>query len=204
MTMKADLSKFRAALLAVKNQTKKPEVDIVNKALRDVAFRSASYTPKVSVSTIISTLKGGSKNALLFWLATEACNKKFGVKQWKKKERTKMARAIYRRRKGGVGALRAGWIPAIQALGGSYRGAKLLAGSASKGTAKKATVGKLVGIIKNAVVTKNFEGKNEGAGTINIAIDALSKAVRFVTTDRQSYLERRKKISKVLKANSDK
>lgn len=203
MTMEVDLSKFRAALLAVKNQTKKPEADIVNRAMRDVAFRSASFTPKGSVSTIISTLKGG-KNNLLLWLATQACNNKFGIKQWKKKDRRKMAQAIYKRRKSGVGALRAGWIPAIQALGGSYKGAKLRAGSASKGTAKKATIGKLVGIIKNAVFTQNYKGEKMGAGSIKVSIDGLRKAVQFVTSDRQAYLERKKKISKVLKENSDK
>lgn len=203
MTMEVDLSKFRAALLSVKNQTKKPEVDIVNRALRDVAFRSASFTPKASVSTITSTLKGG-KNNIILWLATKACNDKFGIKKWKKKDRREMAQAIYRRRKSGVGALRAGWIPAIQALGGSYKGAELRAGSVSKGTAKKATIGKLVGLIKNNMITKNYKNEKMGAGSIKVAIDGLRKAVQFVTSDRQAYLERKKKISKVLKKNSDK
>ena len=203
MTKEVDLSKFRAALVAVKNQTKKPEADIVNRAMRDVAFRSASFTPKVSASTVNSAL-GGKNGRVLAGLAAVACNKKYGAKKWSSLQLKEMMATILKRRKSGLGALRAGWIPAIQALGGTYRGAKLTAGSASKGTAKKATINNLVGIIKNAVFTRNYKGEKKGAGSIGVSIDALGKAVRFVVNDRQSYLERKKKIADVLKANSDK
>ena len=203
MTMEVDLSKFRAALVAVKNQTKKPEADIVNRAMRDVAFRSASFTPKVSASMINSDL-GGKNGRVLAAVAAYECNKKYGVKKWITIQHKEMMRFILRRRKSGLGALRAGWIPAIQALGGTYRGAKLTAGSASKGTAKKATINNLVGVIKNSVFTSNYKGEKKGAGSIGVSIDALGKAVRFVINDRQAYLDRKKKITNVLKANSDK
>jgi hypothetical protein len=203
MTMEVDLSKFRAALLAVKNQTKKPEADIVNRAMRDVAFRSASFTPKVSASTVNSGL-GGKNGRVLAGLAVVACNKKYGAKKWSSLQLKEMMATILKRRKSGLGALRAGWIPAIQALGGSYKGAKLRAGSASQGTAKKATINNLVGVIKNAVFTSNNKGEKKGAGSIGVSIDALGKAVRFVTDDKISHLNRKKKITDVLKANSDK
>jgi len=137
-------------------------------------------------------------------LAAMACNKKFGQKKWSRVQHKEMMAKILKRRKSGIGALRAGWIPAIQALGGSYRGAKLRAGSASKGTAKKATINNLVGTIKNTVITKNYKGEEQGVGSINIAVDALGKAIRFVINDRQTYLDRKRGIVKVLKANSDK
>ena len=203
MTMQVDLSKFRAALVAVKNQTKKPEADIVNRAMRDVAFRSASFTPKATASSINSAL-GGKTGRVLAGLAAVACNKKFGVKKWSRVEHKEMMVKILKRRKSGIGALRAGWIPAIQALGGSYRGAKLASGSASKGTAKKATINNLVGVIKNAVFTRNNKGEKTGVGNIAVASDALGKAIRFVINDRQTYLDRKRGIVKVLKANSDK
>jgi hypothetical protein len=203
MTMEVDLSKFRAALVAVKNQTKKPEADIVNRAMRDVAFRSASFTPKASASTVNSGL-GGKNGRVLTGLAAIACNKKYGAKKWSRVQHKEMMATILKSRKAGLGALRAGWIPAIQALGGSYRGAKLRAGSASQGTAKKATINNLVGVIKNAVFTRNYKGEKKGAGSIGVSIDALGKAIRFVINDRQSYLDRKMGINKVLKANSDK
>jgi hypothetical protein len=203
MTMEVDLSKFRAALVAVKNQTKKPEADIVNRAMRDVAFRSASFTPKATASSVRAALTNQNVS-LLASLAAIACNKKFGVKKWTRVQHKEMMGRVLTRRKAGLGALRAGWIPAIQALGGSYRGAKLRAGSASKGTAKKATINNLFGTIKNTVITKNYKGEEQGVGSINIAVDALGKAIRFVINDRQTYLDRKRGIVKVLKANSDK
>jgi hypothetical protein len=203
MTMAVDLSKFRAALVAVKNQTKKPEADIVNRAMRDVAFRSASFTPKATASSINSAL-GGKTGRVLAGLAAVACNKKYGEKKWSRVQHKEMMAKILNRRKSGIGALRAGWIPAIQALGGSYRWAKLRAGSASKGTAKKATINNLVGVIKNAVFTRNYKGEKTGVGNIAMASNALGKAIRFVVNDRQTYLDRKRGIVKVLKANSDK
>jgi len=203
MTMQVDLSKFRAALVAVKNQTKKPEADIVNRAMRDVAFRSASFTPKATASSVNSAL-GGKSGRVLAGLAAMACNKKYGEKKWSRVQPKEMMAKILKRRKSGIGALRAGWIPAIQALGGSYRGAKLASGSASKGTAKKATINNLVGVIKNAVFTRNNKGEKTGVGNIAVASDALGKAIRFVVNDRQTYLDRKRGIVKVLKANSDK
>ena len=203
MTMEVDLSKFRAALVAVKNQTKKPEADIVNRAMRDVAFRSASFTAKATASSVRDALTN-QNISLLASLAAIACNNKFGVKKWTRVQHKEMMKRVLTRRRTGLGALRAGWIPAIQALGGSYRGAKLRAGSAAKGTAKKATINSLFGVIKNTVVTKNYKGEEQGVGSINIAVDALGKAIRFVINDRQTYLDRKRGIVKVLKANSDK
>ena len=203
MTMEVDLSKFRAALVAVKNQTKKPEADIVNRAMRDVAFRSASFTPRATASAVKSGLSA-QNGKLLAALAAIACNNKFGVKKWTREQHKEMMGRVLTRRKAGLGALRAGWIPAIQALGGSYRGAKLRAGSASKGTAKKATINNLTGIIKNVVETRNYKGDKTGVGNIAVASDALGKAIRFVINDRQTYLDRKRGIVKVLKANSDK
>jgi hypothetical protein len=70
--------------------------------------------------------------------------------------------------------------------------------------AKKATINNLVGVIKNAVFTRNNKGEKTGVGNIAVASDALGKAIRFVVNDRQTYLDRKRGIVKVLKANSDK
>ena len=199
-TLTCDLTKFRAALANVALASKKPEAEIINKALKDVAFRSAQFTPKTTPAKVRSSLP----KEILFRIAAKHLSEKQG--KYTKEELRATAGRIAKRRRSGIGGVRAGWIPAIMALGGTYRGAKAKpGGSAKKGTAKKAGAFRMAGLIRNSVITTQFAKRtNTGAGNIQFAVDALRKAVVFVTNDRQAYAERKAGVGKVLRKYSDK
>jgi len=199
-TLTCDLTKFRAALANVALASKKPEAEIINKALKDVAFRSAQFTPKTTPAKVRSSLP----KEILFRIAAKHLSEKQG--KYPKEYLRATAGRIAKRRRSGIGGVRAGWIPAIMALGGTYRGAKAKpGGSAKKGTAKKAGAFRMAGLIRNSVITTQFAKRtNTGAGNIQFAVDALRKAVVFVTNDRQAYAERKAGVGKVLSKYSDK
>jgi hypothetical protein len=199
-SLTVDLSKFRAALANVALASKKPHAEVVNKALKDVAFRSAQFTKKTTAAKI----RAGLPKELVMRLAAASLKKKQG--KFTKEELKAAAARILKRRRSGIGGVRAGWIPAILALGGKYRGAKAKpGGSAAKGLAKKAGAFRMAGLIRNAVVTRQFAKNTEtGAGNIPFAVAALRKAIVFVTNDRQAYAERKAGVGKVLKKYSDK
>jgi len=199
-TLTCDLTKFRAALANVALASKKPEAEIINKALKDVAFRSAQFTPKTTPAKVRSSLP----KEILFRIAAKHLSEKQG--KYTKQELRATAGRIAKRRRSGIGGVRAGWIPAIMALGGTYRGAKAKpGGSAKKGTAKKAGAFRMAGLIRNSVITTQFAKRtNTGAGNIQFAVNALRKAIVFVTNDRQAYAERKAGVGKVLRKYSDK
>lgn len=206
LTIKADLGRFAAALKNVQMATRKTEVQIVNRAARNIAFRAASFTPKAEASAINREL---SSSDLLRKLAIISLRKKLGTGKgaWgsraeaRKKLSDEMKR-IKARRKAGAGALRAGWIPAIQRLGGTYRGAKLKSGgSAAAGTAIPATAQDLIATIINEVSVKNHAGRVFTADQIPLAVRALERAVAFVTEDMEGYAIQ--KINETLQQQSD-
>jgi len=199
-TLTCDLTKFRAALANVALASKKPEAEIINKALKDVAFRSAQFTPKTTPAKVGSSLP----KEMLFRMAAKHLKEKQG--KYTKAELRATAARIAKRRRSGIGGVRAGWIPAILALGGTYRGAKEKpGGSAKKGTAKKAGAFRMAGLIRNSVITTQFAKRtNTGAGNIDFAVAALRKAIVFVTNDRQAYADRKAGVGKVLRKYSDK
>jgi hypothetical protein len=199
-SMTSDLSRFRTALANVALASRKPHADIVNKALKDTAFRSAQFTPKTTAAKVRSSLP----KEMLFRMAAKHLKEKQG--KYTKAELRATAAKIAKRRRSGIGGVRAGWIPAILALGGTYRGAQSNpSGSAAKGTAHKAKESQMAGLIRNAVVTTQFSTRtNTGAGNIPFAVDALRQAIVFVTNDRNAYAERKAGVSKVLSKYSDK
>lgn len=200
VSMTSDLSRFRTALANVALASKKPHADIVNKALKDTAFRSAQFTPKTTAAKV----RSGLPKEMLFRMAAKHLKEKQG--KYTKAELRTTAAKIAKRRRSGIGGVRAGWIPAILALGGTYRGAQSNpSGSAAKGTAQKAKESQMAGLIRNAVVTTQFSTRtNTGAGNIPFAVDALRQAIVFVTNDRNAYAERKAGVSKVLSKYSDK
>lgn len=204
ISLTADLGDFRAALRKVKVATKKAEADIVNGALKDVAFRAASFTPKTSQARVVSQL---TSDGLLPALASMSLNKRVGkntktAKVWgRPQHHAEMLRILAARRRG-VNAIRAGWIPAIQSLGGSFRGVKVIpGGSAAQGTAKPATIDNLSGFIVNTVKTMSGSHIVYTADEIAVALAALEKAIVFVTKDKNDYAQR--KIDAILTAHSD-
>lgn len=194
--MTADISRFTATLKRVLRETKKTGAEIVTHACRDVAFRAASFTPKSSPGKINRDLHPNILRKMAAeWLAKKG-------KYTKRDLRTAMSK-IKKKRKASVGALRAGWIPAIQQLGGTYRGATATQrGSSSKGFGKKATASNLRAHIRNTIVTRSHDGKHS-ADRIGVAAKALQKAIQFVSSDRQNHV-RKKMMAKVLKIHSDK
>lgn len=194
MTLNVDMKAFRASLQKVRDATKKEEAVIVNGALKDIAFRAASFTPKSSASKISSIPKKVlARIAVAHLTKTRSGFTRSDIKETMKK--------ILKARKSHVGALRAGWIPAIQAFGGTYRGAKLSpASTAARGGAKKATIANLSGAIINTIVTRSHNGKHS-AEHIAVAVAGLERAVAFVTKDKNDYAQR--KIDALLTKLSD-
>jgi len=191
----SNIKAFAATLRLVAKVSKKDFVDIVNNALRDVAYRAASFTPKTTASKISQELKSGG---LLPRLAALSLNRrlgknpKCGPKIWGRKEHRREMAAILKRRRSGVNAIRAGWIPAIQQLGGSFRGAALKPGStASGGIGSPATLSKLHGFIRNTVRDKNATGRVFSAAEIDVAVVALNQAIQFVTVREIGYAQRK-------------
>jgi len=169
----------------MKSASKRTGAEIVNKALKDIAFRAASFTAKSSASKIRGELRG----ELLTKMAIKALKEKsdtfnaFDIRDMKAR--------ILKARTSHVGALRAGWIPAIQALGGNYRGAKKLAsGSAKNGKAVRATPSRMKGLIRNTIVTRSSKGKTT-AGQIDLLRKGLLKGIAYVTRDRNREARRR-------------
>ena len=202
-TLTCDLTKFKAALIAVAAKSKRPFSYIVNKALLDVAHKSAQLTPKTTAGKVNASLP----NAMLSRMAASHLKKKQGTftKAELKAEKDK----IKKRRKRGIGGVRAGWIPAILKLGGSYGKAQLKGGfkanTAKRGTAKKATDSRLRGMVRNSVVTTQFSKNTQtGAGNIPFARKAMMEAIGKVARDRQNHADRKRAVVKVLKQNSDK
>jgi len=189
------MSRFTRVLREVKTATRKASVEIVNRAARDVAFRAASFTPKTTGAIVAATLS----SKMLAGLASAALRKNG---KFTKAEHKAYMKRILAKRKRGIGGIRAGWIPAIKALGGTYRGAKMNGGgSASKGKGKMATTSSLVAFITNAIITTSAKGVQTGGGNIPFAKAALEKAIRFVTSDREAYL-RKKKLAEAMKQAS--
>lgn len=184
-SIKVDLSRFNASLRRMKEVSKRTGAEIVNKALKDVAFRAASFTVKSSASKIRGELKG----ELLTKLAIIALRKKGS---FNKNDVRDMKARILRARTSHVGALRAGWIPAIQALGGNYRGAKSISqGSAMNGTAIKATPSHISGLIRNTIRTRSAKGRTTTAAQIAELKRGLLKGIAYVTRDRNREARRR-------------
>lgn len=196
VTLKADLPRFLAALRSKIKLSARGEAEVINKSLRNVAFRAASFTDKATARDVTSDLK---RDNILLKLAIRYCRRKYGTGKgaWgnKKEAKAKIREAmalILKKRKRGIGALRAGWIPSIQQLGRSYRGAKVNAGgTASLGSAKKADAESLTGAITNAVQVWSANNVQFSAADVAMAVNALDRAIEFVTDDMEGYLARK-------------
>lgn len=190
-----DRKAFATAICKVVVVTKKAEADVVNKALKDVAFRAASFTPKSSMAKIRAsfTKQSLAKYAVRTLKAKGEPVTRKSVKQ--------MMRAIIKRKNSSIGALRAGWIPAIEALGGTYRGAKKKpGGSAAQGKAIRAIPARLQGMIENTIMTTSRDGRHS-ADEIAVSIAGLERGIEFVRQDREGYAQR--KLEQALAKASD-
>lgn len=187
----ANAPALRAALREYQKVTKKTEAEIVNKTLKDVAFRASSFTPKTSAVKIRKDL---AKPGLLPALAARWLRKKKG--KFTKAELEEAMKRIANARQRHKGAIRVGWFPAIIKLGGRIRGSRDSAfshlGSAAQGGAQKASISRMTGTIWNAIFTRSgVTGTKKWGGEIALAVRALDKAIAFVARDRLRYAERK-------------
>lgn len=74
VTMKADMKKLHASLKAVKATSRRSFTEIINKALKDVAFRAAQFTPKTKSSAV----RAGLRPKLLSRIAAKSLTAKQG------------------------------------------------------------------------------------------------------------------------------
>jgi hypothetical protein len=216
------MKRLTAALHAVMRETKKAEVDIVNKALKDVGFKSMQYTKFADPGLIQAQLY---RDDILIKMAARRVAKRAGTvklnrfgtsRLTKTGKESKFGRAtrsaikveagkMLRRAVKSSKALRAGWIRGLHRIGAQVRGAGKLnpSGSASRGTGEKATINRLVGFIENALVTRaRATGRSTRVENIGEAVKALNRAIREVSSDREDYA-RKKMIDNVLKKHSD-
>lgn len=165
-----NLPQFSAALREYKEATGKDEVEILNRAGRNVAFRAASFTPKATASRIRADLM---KDPHLRYALTSLYLRKRGRGILKKPEFRQEVKKLIARRIASRAYLRSGWAPAVIALGGSFRGKK-----SDKGWAKKASVLNLITEIANTV-----------PGIDKVGVKALNEAIDFVAKDMLGYAQ---------------
>jgi hypothetical protein len=177
-TFKIDTTNFIKALRAYKAATNKDAAEVLNRAARNVAFRSASFTPKGRSNQIRAALM---RDEHLRYALTSIALKKRGVGMLKSPEFRKEVERFVSQRASSANYLRAGWANAIQQLGGSFRGAKF---KGAGGFANKATVAKLLAEIVNTVSQPNSA---HAAGAELIGSKALAQAVEFVAEDMINY-----------------
>jgi hypothetical protein len=180
LTIKADMPRFAAAIRNKIIATKKAEAEIINHALKNVAYRAAQFTPKSTVAKVNSI-----STVILAKLAARYLKKHQG--RYTKEELRAYMLKIVKARRQRIAALRVGWATAIKAFGGSFRGGQEKGRStANDAYVLKANSQNLSGLIMNTIVTRSADGKHE-AGEIDVAIKALERAIEFVTDDIEGY-----------------
>ncbi len=216
----SNIREFQAGIRAIMMATKRTEAEVVNRALKNVAFRAMQYTPHAEPGMIQAELY---RDNILIKMATSWLKKKEGapitgrggrVKTTKSGKirvhggitRAKIAAAaarLLRIRLSRVRAIRAGWIPAVKAFGGTIRGAsRKSGGSAQDGIGVPATPSRLYGFIQNSLVTHNSKGAKTDVSSIPEAVNALNDAIATVAQENINYA--RKNIEDLQRRYSDK
>lgn len=175
---KVDTSQFRFALRAYRAATKKDCVTILNRAARNIAYRSSQFTPKGNANKIRRDLTSDPR---LRFALTSIILKKRGVGRLPSPQFQKEVDKFVSRRASSANYLRAGWAKAIQDLGGTFRGAKF---RGAGGFGNKALVNRLIADIVNTTTHANSASVR---GAELIGSEALQKAVAFVAEDMISF-----------------
>lgn len=185
-TLTLDTRLFDRTVRAVSVATKRAASDVLNRALKNVAFRAASFTPRRSADEIKAELMA---NQYALRIVTARLKRKGG--KFTRKQIAQAARDLINRRRRGSGADRAGWIPAVRAFGGSFRGARLRTGSmADAGSfGARATPSRLAASMGNAYFGQST-GKNMG-GNMAAMQQALQRAILHVANENLNYAKRK-------------
>lgn len=170
MKIEFDSKLFTKALLEYEKETGKDMVDVLNRAGKNIAFRAAQFTPSATAGKIRADL---NKEPHLKYALTSIALKKKGIGILKSPKFATEVKKLEARRIASRAFLRSGWVPAIEALGGSYRGRKVGKGH---GWATKANVTRWVTEIANTV-----------PGIEKVGTEALRKAIDFVSHDMIDY-----------------
>jgi hypothetical protein len=177
-----NISEFVGALRAYKIASQKDGADVLNHAIRNVAYRAAEFTPVASVAKIRSSLMADPH---LRYALTSIALKKRGVGMLKSPEFAKEVERFVSRRVSSARYLRAAYAEAIIRLGGTFKGSRFKGAS---GFANPATVGRLIAEIV-AITSQPDAGHAQSAE--DIGIKALQKAVDFVANDMLVYAKRK-------------
>lgn len=171
---KVDTSQFRLALRAYRVATKKDETDILNRAAKNLAFRSASFTKKGNPARIVRDLMRDPR--LRFALTSIALRKK-GIKKLPSPQFAAEVQKLIARRVASANYLRSGWAKAVEDFGGVFRGAKP---RGAGGFGNKATTNRLIAEIVN---TTTHSRQTSVQGAELIGSQALQQAISFVAAD---------------------
>ncbi len=166
MKVDFDTRLFSQALREYQDATQKDMVVVINRAARNVAYRAAQFTPVATAAKIRADL---NKDGHLKYALTSIALKKKGIGKLKSPAFAREVELFVARRIASRTFLRSGWAPAVEALGGVFRGRKFGKGH---GWATKATLHRLVSVIANTV-----------PGIEQVGTVALQGAINFVAED---------------------
>lgn len=181
--VKVNLNKFVFALRAKKAACQHTMPEILNKALLNVGYRAASFSPKATAAQIRTGLM---RDPHLRYALTSIALKKRGVGILKSPAFRKEVERFVSRRASSAGYLRSAYAKAIEQLGGTFRGAKMRGTSA--GFANKAHVGRL---IAEMVAILEQPDARHAQGAERIGLEAIQKAINFVADDMLDYAQRK-------------
>lgn len=199
ISFKFDKAAWNKSIRDVVVATKRDEVDVVNRALLNVGYRAAEYTPFRSPEDIQQELLN---NKTLLRIVTARLARLAGTKtlitRGKRAGKVRKHGAVTRarisaaanrllaKRKAGSRASRAGWFPGIKAMGGTIRGGKLKSGgAASRGYGTKATMANIEGLIANAYY--GILSGSAAAANKQAMIYALQRAITRVRRENTIY-----------------
>lgn len=210
MSFVIQTKEFEQALREYQAASKKDMADVLNRALRNVGFRAAEFTPKKDPATIDAELR---KDKIGLKYITNKLTGKKGTTYTTAKGRTRTIRRVTRkqialrtrqffaRRKKKVGFLRAGWVAALVSAGiplGRGLGRNLTKGKSTIGSGRKATPEKLMAYLGNGVWGR-LNGK-AASKMRTVMQSALNRAMSFVANDMKTYAKER--LSKSAKKHS--
>lgn len=188
---------FETALREYQAATKKDMAEVLNRALRNVGFRAAQFTPKKDAGMIEEELR---KEQIGLKFITKKLRAKIGSSYTTEKGNVRTIRRVTRkqialktrqfiaRRKKRTGFLRAGWVAALINAGlktTGLSGALIKDSKSTLGSGNKATPKRLVARLGNAVWGR-LTGKS--AGKMRAVMQrSLQRAMDFVANDMKKY-----------------
>lgn len=170
MKIEFDTRQFSRALKEYHQATGKDMTEILNRSGRNVAYRAAQFTPAATAAKIRADL---NHEPHLKYALTSLALKKKGIGTLKSPLFAREVERFVARRIASRAYLRSGWAPAIEALGGTYRGRMA---NNRHGWATKANILRWVTEIANTV-----------PGIETVGVEPLKRAIDFVSEDMLNY-----------------